>query len=88
MQLIDLSLALVIDMGAKTAGDEITVADLERAAGGDLSAGDRLLIRTDWDEQADTDRCFTEFVPLTGETAIKLMGADGAPVPAAAYDGL
>lgn len=138
--------ALVIDLTGKQRGEEITRASLEAAVGDDLVAGDRLLIRTDWDQEVGREGYFSEFVPLARETAewfverqvrlvgvdiptlhqtefepmhqvmlgagiviveslanlreltrrrvhycglpIKLMGADGAPVRAAAYDGL
>jgi len=62
--------ALVLDLSAKGADEQISRGDLEAAVGDSvLAPGSRLLIRTDWDRQFEQPDYFTAFPALAPDTA-------------------
>jgi arylformamidase len=74
--------ALVVNLGHKRPLEPITVDDLRGAGAGSIS-GQRILIRTDWDQRFGSPDYFTDFPPLAPESAswlaasgIALVGLD------------
>ncbi|MEA2331454.1 MAG: arylformamidase [Thermoleophilaceae bacterium] len=83
--------AQVLDLSAKGAGEPITIDDLAQFEGA-VTAGARLLLRTDWDEQFGREEYFTDYPPLAPEAAawlaeqgIFLLGLDIPSVHPTAY---